>query len=500
MSSSTYTDEPDLRMYGGWRKARAMGLFGLGPIGTIIVLATIFTGIIFVNVSMQLFFVYLPCAAAVVAATATRWNGETLWDRVQRGVRWRWGVMRGYTSLRAGQVYEHTGVWELPGLLAPTRVLTVEDGAGGHFGVVHDQRTGLLTATLLVDARSTWLVEGSQADGWVGNFHSWLADLGVVPMVAWVAVVVETAPEPGTTLLERVRDRVDPNAPADCIAMLDELVARSPSAAADVDTRVSITFDPARSTARLRDLGEQTSEVSRLLFGLESSLSQCGVGVLGRASAAELAGIVRTAYDPASRGECNRLLGGPPGQAAELLTWGEAGPIGAEEQWDEYWHDSGCSVTYQWQEAPRQQVVSSVLCPLLAPSSWPCRVTLLYRPFSAVSAARELENEVNASTVRTMMRHKQGRDETARDAADHQRARQATREEAEGAGVVRMTMYVTVTVEDRDELPTACAEVEGRGKQSKILLRRAYGAQAAAFAVGLPAGIHPAHAGRRGRK
>jgi hypothetical protein len=127
-------------------------------------------------------------------------------------------------------------------------------------------------------------------------------------------------------------------------------------------------------------------------------------------------------------------------------------------------------------------------------------VTLLYRPFSAASAARELENEVNASTIRTMMRQKQGRDETARDAADHQRARQAAREEAIGAGVVRMTMYVTVTVEDRADLPTACAEIEGRALQSKIRLRRAYGSQAAAFAVGLPAGVHPVHAAGRGRR
>ena len=494
------SEEFDMRTYGGWRKARGMGLFGLGPVATAIVIGTIMVGLVLSTVSIRLFLMFVPPAALLVATTITRWEGETVWDRAQRRLRWRWGVLRGYTSLRSGVMVEHAGAWELPGLLAPTRVLTVEDGSGGFFGLIHDQRTGLLTATLLVDARSTWLVEGSQADGWVANFHSWLADLGVVPLIAWVGITVEMAPEPGTTLQERVVSRIDPNAPQDCLQLLDDLVVESPSAAADVDTRVSITFDPARATERLGELGEQTAEVSRLLYGLEASLADCGVGLLGRATAAELAGIVRTAFDPRARGEVNRLLAGSASEAEQLLTWGEAGPIAAEERWDRYEHDSGTSVSWIWQEAPRQQVVGGVLMPLLTPRRWPSRVTLLYRPYSAASAARELENEVNASTIRTMMRQKQGRDETARDRADHERARQAAREEAIGAGVVRVTMYATVTVEDPKDLSTACAEMEGRALQSKIRLRRAYGAQGAAFAVGLPAGVHPAHAGKRGRK
>ena len=47
------------------------------------------------------------------------------------------------------------------------------------------------------------------------------------------------------------------------------------------------------------------------MHGLESALGTCGVTVLGRASAAELAGIVRTAFDPAARGEVNRILAPP---------------------------------------------------------------------------------------------------------------------------------------------------------------------------------------------
>jgi len=494
------SDEAGIRTYGGWRKARGLGLFGQGTGATIVILGTIMVALVLAATSLKLFALWLAPGGFVIAVTVTRWQGETLWDRVHRRTRWRWGAMHGYHSLRAGVVVEHQRAWELPGLLAPTRVLSVDDGRNGHFGIVHDQRTGLLTATLLCDARSTWLVEGQQADGWVSNWHSWLADLGVIPLVAWVAVTVEMAPEPGSTLRQQVTDRVDVFAPVDALILLDDLVQHSPAAAADVDTRVSITFDPSRALERLDGLAEQTAEVSRVLVGMESSLAECGVSVLGRATAPELAGIVRTAFDPASRGEVNRLLSGSPDQAAELLTWGEAGPVAAEEEWDRYRHDSGWSRTYCWHEAPRQQVISSVLTPLLAPSRWPCRTTMLYRPFSAVSAARELENEVNASTIRAMMKQKQGRDATARDIADHDRARQAAREEAIGAGVCRMSLYITVTVEDRVQLATASADIESRAGQSKIQLRPLYGGQAAGFATTLPAGVHPAHAAKRGRK
>ncbi|MDP9419617.1 MAG: hypothetical protein M3P53_05640 [Actinomycetota bacterium] len=491
---------PDVATYGGWRRARGIGLFGLGPLGTVIVLGTIMVALIVAAISFKAFLFFLPIAVLIVAVTVTRWQGETLWDRAQRRGRWSWGSMRGYQSLRGGVLAEHDRAWELPGVLAPTRVVQAEDGRGQTYGLVHDQRTGLLTATLRCDARSTWLVDGPQADAWVANWHSWLADLGMNPMVAWVAVTVETAPEPGSTLTEQVQRRVDPRSPDDARQLLDELVLRSPAAAADVDTRVSITFDPSRSIERLPDLADQTAEVSRQLVGLESSLAECGVGVLGRASTTELAGIVRTAYDPFARGEVNRLLAGVDRGADELLRWSESGPVAHEDGWDEYRHDSGWSVTWGWHEAPRQQVTSNVLMRLLAPGRWPRRVTMLYRPLSAEAAATTLENEVNAATIREMVRRRQGRDETARDAADSQRAHQAAREEAIGAGVVRMSIYVTVTVTDHAELAAACADIESRAQQSKIRLRRVYGGQAAGFAATLPAGIHPVHAGSRGRR
>jgi hypothetical protein len=78
---------------------------------------------------------------------------------------------------------------------------------------------------------------------------------------------------------------------------------------------------------------------------------------------------------------------------------------------------------------------------------------------------------------------------TARDVHDHARARQAADEEARGAGVGQLGLYVTVTVTDPAQLPRAAADTEASADASKIRLQRLYRSQAAGFTATLPCGI-----------
>jgi hypothetical protein len=165
---------------------------------------------------------------------------------------------------------------------------------------------------------------------------------------------------------------------------------------------VSVTFDPSASPERLDDLADQAAEVSRLLTGMASALAECGVGNIERAQDWELAGVVRTAFDPAARGEVQHLHATAAGP--EQLSWNEAGPTGHVEEWRQYIHDSGVSVVWGWHEAPRQRVTGNVLARLMTPGRFPKRVTLLYRPYSAADAAEQLEQQVNAAAFREAVR------------------------------------------------------------------------------------------------
>jgi hypothetical protein len=419
-----------------------------------------------------------------------RAGGTPLAQVALQRLRWRRGMRAGYTSYRAEVVRRHTGELMLPGALAATELLSAEDGCGGRYGLVRDRHTGYLTATLRVAPVSTWLADAEDADRWVANWAAWLASLGYLPALRWVTVTVDTAPDPGSTLTGQVAAAVDPSAPRAAVEIMDQLVATAPAAAADVNTWVSITFDPGAFPAQPRDIAAAVTEAGQALAGLESALGACGVTVLGRARAVDIAGMVRIAFDPAVRGQISRLLatGISPG-LEEYLNWASAGPAEAEEHWDCYRHDSGTSVSWTWREAPRQHVTSDVLARLLGPGTFPKRVSLQYRPLPAAAAAAALDSEVRAAEFRQEYRRRTRRDVTAREVHDHARARQAADEEAQGAGVSLLGMYVTVTVTDPAHLSRAVADTEAAADVSKVRLQRLYRSQAAGFTSTLPCGI-----------
>jgi len=478
------------RDYGGWRRRRGIGLWGLGAAGTLAVLAAAVLVILVAAADVRALVYVAPPVVIAVGLGLAKVSGEPVALRAIRRLRWWHASARGYTSYRVSVVTEHAAGFTLPGVLAPATLLSAEDGYGGRYGIVWDRRTGMLTPTLRVVPTSTWLADRGDADSWVANWGGWLASLGYMPTLKWVTVTVDTAPEPGSTLADAVAAAIDPAAPAAARTIMSQLVAAAPAAAADVDTRVSLTFDPKASPAAPGNLTEAAAEAGRALIGLESALGSCGVTVLGRLSDAEIAGVVRAAFDPAARGEILRIAArARTGTGPAPLEWADAGPVGAEEFPDHYRHDSGISVTWAWHEAPRQNVTADVLARLVAPGRYPKRVSLQYRPFPASAAASTLDSEVRAAEFRHEYSRRTRRDVTARDSHDHARARQAADEEARGAGVSLLGLYVTVTVTDPAQLPRATADTEASAESSKIRLQRLYRSQSAGFTATLPCGI-----------
>jgi hypothetical protein len=486
------------RDYGGWRRRRGVGLLGLGEAGTAAVLVALLLVAIVAAADPAALVLAGPAVLVAALLGMVRTGGQPLAMVMLQRWRWYCAARQEHCSYRAGVVAAHSPAWLLPGVLAPLGLLDCEDGIGGRYGIVADANTGLMTATLCVVPASLWLADQEDADGWVAQWGNWLAGLGHVPMCRWVTVTVESAPEPGTTLADAVAAALQPGSPLAARQLMTQLAGAAPATSAEVSTLVSITLDPARSPAAPGNQTAAAAEVGRVMHGLETSLADCGVTIRGRASAAAIAGMVRAAADPNSRGEVRRILAA--GQQGPGLSWAEAGPVGAEETPDCYRHDGATSVTWAWREAPRQTVTADVLARLLSPGAFAKRVSLQYRPLPAAEAARILEGEVTAAQFHAHYRHRTGRDATARDAFDEQRARQAAAEEAAGAGVCLIALYVTVTVTSEDDLPRAVADIEGAAESSRIRLRRMTYSQAAGWAATLPCGICPPVLARRARR
>jgi hypothetical protein len=480
--------EPAVRTYGGWRRSRGMGLFGLGPGGTVVLLATLAVAIVTVSLSAATLLLIGPLTAAVLAGGVLRWDGVTAAQLLLQRVRWVAGRHR--AAYRGGPMATHHHPWALPGVLAPTVLLSVPDQHGNSYGVVYNRRLRTMTVTIRCAAQSTWLADPAQANTWVANWGSWLAGLGHQPLVRWVTVTVDAAPACGTRLADYVTSRMAPDGPAAARRILAQLVAAAP-AAADVSTTVSITLDPYASPSHPRKLADALAEVDRALPGLADGLGSCGLSVLGLASAGEIAAMVRGAFDPTSRGDLARLLSTPDASGSDLLGWEDAGPVAAIEHLDRYWHDGATSISWGWHEAPRQPVTHDVLARLLTPGGWPKRVSLLYRPLPAAQAARVVNDQVNAAAFRDHLRRARRLDPRAREVADHEQAMQAAREEAHGAGIGFISVFVTVTVLDPAHLGQAAADIQARAETAKIRLRRLWASQGPGFAVTLPCGIYP---------
>jgi len=125
-----------------------------------------------------------------------------------RRLRWQYGSARNYTAYRAAVVAGHSPASSCLGAGAA-------DAAGrrGRVRRALRHRAGpahrLMTPTLRVIPASTWLADRQDADTWVANWGGWLASLGYLPMVRWVTVTIDTAPEPGTSLADSVAAALD---------------------------------------------------------------------------------------------------------------------------------------------------------------------------------------------------------------------------------------------------------------------------------------------------
>ena len=141
------------RDYGGWRRRRGIGLFGLGAAGTLAVLGALLALAVTATADAAALVYIAPPVIIAGGLGLARVGGEPLALAAVRRLRWQCGSARHYTSYRAAVLAEHSPGFPMPGVLAPLTLLDAEDGYGGRYGIVLDRRTGLMTADATGDPR-----------------------------------------------------------------------------------------------------------------------------------------------------------------------------------------------------------------------------------------------------------------------------------------------------------------------------------------------------------
>ncbi|MFJ4633959.1 SCO6880 family protein [Streptomyces sp. NPDC088847] len=473
--------------YGNWRRPRRPGLGPLGLIGTF----GVFGGLV-ILLLVSLFsliaalFVLIPLTVFLVPLTVRTQDGRNLYQLIALRIGWFRRKSKGSTLYVSGPLSQRPGGrFRPPGLLTKVTVTEGRDAYDRPFGVLRNRDRNQYTIVLGCEPDGGSLVDPDQVDVWVAAWGEWLARLSHEPELKGAAVVVETAPDPGTRLALEMLPRIMPDAPAAARAVMEEVVEKYPSASSEMHTYIALTYGV--PTGQKRKPEEVLTDLAIRIPGLLAGLVGAGGGAAAPLSAERIAEVVRVAYDPAVAGD---VLSARASEGGTGLEWEDAGPSAAVETVGAYHHDSGISRTWLLTLAPRGTVRSNVLRGMLeaAPGTRRKRVALLYRPIDPSTSARIVEADRRAAQF--MATSGRGMVQ-ARAASEVVAAEQTAAEEASGAGLIEFSLMLTVTVDSKDQLADASMIVRNLQAAARLSFRPADRMQAAAFACTLPAGILP---------
>jgi len=499
--------------YSGWQREKGGAFFGLDGTQTAMVTAAALTVLVpLMTHSWLALAISVPVTALLAAAAFVRIEGRVpaQWVRTySASVRVR---LNGGHRFRSAPRYQTLDTnddlglpedaadeWDLPGVLAPLRLLAAPDGHGGMLAIVHHRVHNTYTAVARVTHPGLALLATAQAQHRVKGWASWLAQAcsedGTICRIG-----TYHAAEPGEVdeLAAWAESHLHPDAPAPAVELVGKILAADRRRVAEHTSYLSISLSATRSRREIRNAGGSDggacAVLTRRLHTLGAGVLGAGVAVERWLSPRELAGVIRTSYAPHSRRElgARALQARKPGWAgAEAgIPPALAGPTWAETSWGIYEHDDSWSVVaeIEWPRSPRD---ASMLAGLLAASAKGRRhIAVIYEPIGPRAAERHLQVDKTRRDVAIRLRQRTGQIAPEREQRELMVATAQDAELAAGHGLLRFAGYASVTVTDRSLLEEAWDELCADAGASGLVLRRCSGWVDTAFAcAAVPVGL-----------
>ncbi len=487
--------------FGGWQEEKSGFLGRLDLVGTMLVTAAaslVVTALL--ARSLTAVAVCAPSAATLVALATVRVHGLTAHEWLLFAARHQYAGARQRTRFLSGVFAPHRptdqeqGI-DLPGTAAALRFLKVPDGRGGQLTVVHDPFARTYTAVLQVRYPGLALAATDRQERRVGAWGALLESLCVddTPLVR-LGVLERSWPDDGAALRGWVEANVAATAPATAAANLQTLLGTVGPTANRRETFVTVTLSRDRCRSAIRAAGDgdlgACAVLVRELTALTPTLTAAELNLERPLDQAALRDVLRTGYDPDAIRDQHRTLSDMAEPAVQVADLSLTGPAAAEAAWGVYRHDGAWSLTLQVRGWPRTEAFATFLQPLLQPAEASRRsVALLYEPMGPTRARRELSRDRTRRTAARAFRRKTKKMDSFDEALDESRAEDQDLDRARGAGIVRFTALVTVTVTDPDLLEGELASLRACAARSGLELRRLWGAQDSGFVAGvLPLG------------
>jgi hypothetical protein len=374
------------------------------------------------------------------------------------------------------------GTLALPGAAAALRRV-VHEATGAV--MVHDPHARTLAATLRVVPGAWTLAEPAEQDRRADAWGSILAEFCTADTgIARIQVLERTLPESGVVAEAywRKHGRDDDSWE---VASYKQLLAAATPASELHETTLTLVLDMRKAGRTIRDAGGGVTGAAEVLAQqigmLTSRLSGMDVRPDGCLSSADLAVVLRGAYDPAS-------LPGLAKHAVGRVTE-HAGPLAVEEEWDHFKADSAYHCVLWVAEWPRIQVAVNFLWPLLLTSGVRRAVTTIFRPVPTGKAVRAVRAELVDHESNARQRARRDILETESDRREWNDTRRREVELASGAGDMDYAGLVVVSAWTLDELRASVQQITTAAAKAQCELRVLYGEQAEAFTCGaLPLG------------
>lgn len=495
------------RTYSGWQHEKVHFLLGLSGRRAALVGLAVFLGLQpIASDHLSGAVLSWPFALLLTAGAYVRVAGRTLDEWMITVVSYSLLKFRRKNTFLSGAFSPGRGTAEpqldLPGVLAPLRMLSAGDGTSTAFAVLHHPHRRTYTAVAAVDSAGLGLLDPDRADAMVQAWGEVLASLCTEDQpIARIQFVSRTVPQTAGALRSWHMDHLDPAAPLASVMANEALLAGSAPATCRRDTWLAISLDAHRAGTAIRAAGGGESGACRVLDqqarALRPLLAAAGIRVACWVDTRELSEAIRTGFDPdAAIGLDERKA-----ESAERFGRGEgptiaagldpslAGPVAAHASWSSYRHDSATSVTYAVHSWPLSPVYATAMAAVLADATHRRSFSFVIEPLGPRTAQKAVMVERTKREVGLRLRARTGQVASATEQIALARADAQDLEHAHGSGLCRFTGYLTVTVDQDDQLAEACVQAEASAALVGIELRRMYGAQDTGFAMTLPVGL-----------
>jgi hypothetical protein len=517
-SSDVTTQARQVRTYGGWQPEKVAFIFGLSARRAAILAAATLAAIMpIATTRISSAAVLWPAALTMACAAMVRIQGRTGDEWAASAASYALIALRDQhlfaggpyasppaTWAAAGETGDQDGpVMELPGILAPLRLLSVPAG-GRDLAVVHHPHDRTYTAVARVRFPGIGLADSARRDQRVAGWGALLAGLCAEgsPVIR-VQALQRLVPESGVALKAWHEQHLAEGTPELATTVGEQLLVSSRLSTSRREAYLAVVMDARKTAGPIRAAGGGEAGAAAVLVrhlrALSQSLGTAELEVEDWLGTRDLAEVIRTAYDPASLFPlaarralaASAAMAGTPGATlAPGAALRQSGPVHAEAHPGSYVHDGAASASYVVEEWPRSQAFCTALAPLLADTRSHRSLSMIFEPLSPRAAERAVMRERTARHVAVRMRQRTGQIVPEHERVAAELAASQDAERAAGHGLVRFTGYATVTVTDPAALPDACAALEADGAAARTGLRRLWFSQDSGFAAGaLPLGL-----------